>query len=269
MRKNRFLIVLVFLSAVLMMRPVTAAGDVLYTNSQTGYQVVMDDGLDLLNDAEEKRLLMEMMPITDYGNVAFVSVNAEVPTGAFARERYNLLFGDSSGTMFVVDLGNRNIWIYSHGDVYKTITKGYANTITDNVYRYGARGEYYDCAANAFRQEYTLLKGGKIARPMKHITNAIFAFIAALLGNFLVLKNSRKKEKAEPQEVFAAGTLSRIKATGEAVMISQKKSRRVESSSYSSGSSGGSGGGSSHSSGGGGYSGGGSHSSGGGGGHRI
>ncbi|MBQ6533255.1 MAG: TPM domain-containing protein [Solobacterium sp.] len=269
MRKNRLLIVVVFLAAVLMMRPVTASGDVLYTNSQTGYQVIVDDGLDLLNDAEEKRLLMEMMPITEYGNVAFVSANAEVPTGAFARERYNLLFGDSSGTMFVVDLGNRNIWIYSHGDVYKTITKGYANTITDNVYRDGAAGRYYECAAAVYRQEYTLLKGGKIARPMKHITNAIFAFIAALLGNFLVLKNSRKKEKAEPQEIFAATTLSKIKATGEAVMISQKKSRRVESSSYSSGSSGGYSGGSSHSSGGGGYSGGGSHSSGGGGGHRI
>ena len=268
MRKNRFLILFVFLAAVLMMRPVRAAGDVLYTNGTTGYQVVIDDGLDLLNDAEEKRLLLEMMPITDYGNVAFVSVNAEAATGAFARERYAELFGEGDGTMFVIDLGNRNIWIYSYGSVYKTITRGYANTITDNVYRDGAAGRYYDCAAAVYRQEYTLLKGGKIARPMKHITNAFFAFIAALLGNFLVLKNSRKKEKADLSDILRATTRSKVKAVGEAVMISQKKSKREYSSSYSSGSSSGR----SYSSGsssGGGYSGGGSHSSGGGGGHRI
>lgn len=45
------------------------------------------------------------------------------------------------GTVFAIDMDNRNIWIHSDGAVYQVVTKGYADTVTDNVYRYASRGD--------------------------------------------------------------------------------------------------------------------------------
>ncbi len=229
-----------------------------YTDPGTGFSVVIEDDEDILTDAEEKLLLQEMRPVTEYGNAAFVSTTAYESTGSYARKKYAELFGEASGTLFVVDFGSRNIWIHSNGTVYKTITKAYANTITDNVYLYASRGEYYRCAAEVFRQEYTLLEGGRIARPMKHITNALIALITALLGNFLFLSTTRKQQKPDEETVTPAQAVF-VAASGTAVLLKTKKRTKPSESSYSGGSShGGSSGG-----------GGGGGSSGGGGGHRF
>ena len=156
-------------------------------------------------------------------------------------------------------MGRRNIWIYSDGAIYRTINKAYANTITDNVYRYASRGEYYECAWNVFDQAETLLEGGRISMPMKHISNLLIASVCALLLNFILLLFQRKTGYAPVKEAAAAMTT----ATAVSIMSKRKtKSKRhlhVESD-------GGSGGGSS---GGGGGGGGGGGSSGGGGGHSF
>ncbi|MBO7703886.1 MAG: TPM domain-containing protein [Solobacterium sp.] len=241
--------------------------------NKDGYSIVIDDGADLLTENEEKLLKVEMVPITEYGNCVFVSAYASEDTPLYARHRYEELFGDESGTLFVIDMNHRNIWIFSKGSVYSVITKAYANTITDNVYRYASKGDYYNCAANVYRQEYTLLRGGKIATPMKHITNILISVIAALLINFLILLISRRKAKPSEAEIVKAVAASSLiaSAAGSKVLKTKKIHRpepRTFSDSGSSGSSwsGGSGGG-------GGFSGGGSFggggSSGGGGGHSF
>ena len=169
--------------AVIPFLQITAEASV-YKNSETGWQVIVDDRADLLTDEEESRLASEMEPVTAYGNAAFISCYASGSTSSYAKGLYRDLFGSDSGTIFMIDMENRNIWIQSNGAIYRTITKSYANTITDNVYKYASRGDYYGCASNAFSQICTLLEGGRIAMPMKYASNALLALAVSLLVNF-------------------------------------------------------------------------------------
>lgn len=88
----------------------------------------------------------------------------------------------------MIDMDNRNIWIHSNGAIYRTITKSYADTITDNVYTYASAQDYYGCASEAYTQMATLLAGRRIAQPMKYISNALLALIIALLINYFVVR---------------------------------------------------------------------------------
>ena len=151
-------LVLTLFFAVIPFLQITAEASV-YKNSETGWQVIVDDRADLLTDEEESRLASEMEPVTAYGNAAFISCYASGSTSSYAKDLYRDLFGSDSGTIFMIDMENRNIWIQSNGAIYRTITKSYANTITDNVYKYASRGDYYGCASNAFSQICTLLEG--------------------------------------------------------------------------------------------------------------
>jgi uncharacterized protein len=230
--------------------------DVCHVYGENNYRVVIEDGEDLLSSEEENALAVQMDAITKYGNAGFVSVSQYDSTASYAKEKYRQLFGHESGILFVIDMGRRNIWIYCDGKIYRTIDKAYANTITDNVYRYATRGEYYECAANVYDQARLLLEGGHIAQPMKHVSNALIALVLALLLNFVLLLLQRKEKNISYKEIAAAMT------TATAVKILSKKKTKskrhihVESDSSSGGgySGGGGGGGGGSSGGGGGHS---------------
>ena len=129
----RFLTILfLLLCGIFFARPCKA--EVTYENPDTSYVVSIEDEADLLSDEEESRLSTQMEEITAYGNVAFVSLDTNyTSTDSYAREHYRQLFGSDSGTLFVIDMDNRNIWIHSNGAIYRTITKSYADTITDSM----------------------------------------------------------------------------------------------------------------------------------------
>ena len=224
------------------------------------YRIIIDDEADLLSDSEEKMLQAKMSDIVPYGNVAFKSVYQYDDTSVYAKQLYREYFGKDSGFLFVIDMGRRNIWIFSDGAIYKVINKPYANTITDNVYRYASKGEYYNCAYYVYDQANTLLEGGKISQPMKHISNVLIALVLALLINFFILIIQRSDSKVPVETALAAMTSAVGVRIFSKVMTKSKRSKHVE---YS-GSSGGGG-----YSGGGGGGGGGGGSSGGGGGHSF
>ena len=217
--------------------------NVFYTNQDTGYRVLVEDGAELLTEEERLELAREMQGITAYGSAAFVTVeNNDFSTEGFARDYYMDRFGTDSGTVFVIDMDNRNIWIHSDGAVYRVVTTAYANTVADNVYRYASRGDYYEW----------------IAQPMKYISNALLAMILALLANFgLVICFTRLRKpggNAVLANIHRRFTYSEIRA----VHTHQSEIYDPVSSGSDGGSSGGSGGGGS--SGGGSSGGGGGHS---------
>ncbi len=257
----RLALLLAFLSAAWHSTGITALaapGDVRFTNPETGYQVYIDDAEDLLEPSEETELLADMIPITDYGSVAFVSdsyVNAE--------NVYRSYFGKDSGTIFLIDMGERLITIYSDGRIYKLINKKYANLIVDNVYKYASRGDYRTCAGKAFEQVYTVLEGGRISQPMRYITNALAAVVLAFLGNFLYVW-VRKKRVQIPKTALITGTGAGMGAAARTVITRQLLKTHKSRKSSNSGGGGRSGGGGGWSGGGGG----GGHS-GGGGSHRF
>ena len=238
-------------------------GNAPWSNAETGYCVIIEDDADLLSDEEEALLASQMQAITSYGNAVFKSISYNNYSASwFAEDYYHRLLGTgASGSLFLIDMSNRELYIFSDGAVYRTITAAYANTITDNVYQYASDSDYYLCASTAFEQIHTLLSGRRIAQPMKYISNALLALILAALINYFVVMLLSKSSKPDTKEildsVYARFTFSNVQKK----LSSQSKVYHPRSSG-SSGSHGGGGGG--HSSG---HSGGGH--SGGGGGHRF
>lgn len=235
----------------------------IFTNPDTGYEAVVEDDAELLTQEQRQWLLEEMEDITAYGNAAFKSIDRNASdTEDYAGSFYRSLFGTESGVLFLIDMDNRNIWIHSDGAVYRTVTAAYAETVTDNVYRYASREEYYECASEAYREIYALLEGERIAQPMKYISNALLAMILALLLNFGLVVYFTRLRKPGTNEILNHMERKFTYTRPNAVYTHQTKLYSPVSSDSGGGSSGGGGGG-----GGGGSSSGGS--SGGGGGHSF
>ncbi len=177
----------------------------LYTNDSTGYRIYLSDEEDLLSTDEERALLEEMKPVTAYGNAAFISYYASgVSAKTLAFDAYDALFSNASGTMFLIDMGNREIRIESDGEVYEKISTEKANTITDNVYRYASDGDYYTCASNSFDQILRVLENKPIPQPMKLICNALLALILSLLLNYAIVYSSRNRGKPSMDALLGA-----------------------------------------------------------------
>jgi uncharacterized protein len=238
-----------------------------YTNEKTGYSVIYEDDAALLTESEAEQLIEVMKPITAYGGVAFKTItkNSYSSTSSYASSYYASKFGYDSGTVFLIDMAKRNIYIHSNGAIYNTITNSYADVITDNVYRYASKSDYFTCAATAFQQEYTLLAGRRISQPMKYISNALLALVIAILINYIIVRTVSRKHAASQSELVSGIFVNNALNNSRVVLVRQTKTYAPRSSDS------GGGGGGGHSGGGGGFSGGGGggHSSGGGGGHSF
>ena len=246
--RKRFLAALLCLCALLMALPQSALAA---ETGESAYRVVIDDEADLLTEAQEADLHAIMEKVLPYGNAAFVSVDQNATTTErLAETKFLEFFGDTSGALLIIDMDNRYIQLIADGAVYKTVNKTRCNEIT-----------------KAFEQVVRLLEGGKVAAPFRYVTNAFLAVCLALIGNFAVMSLQRRKKVAPENAlnvkvaVNTAGSVAKSAIVAGVVlkMLSQRKTKHVESS----------GGGRS----GGGFSGGGGHSgggfSGGGGGHRF
>lgn len=222
-----------------------------YSNEETNYTAMIDDNANLLSKEEREKLFEEVKPLTKYGHIAFVSTASNSTTvESFADSYYHSHYGTESGTIFIIDMSNRQIYIFSDGANYKTVTSAKAYSITDNTYRYATNKEYYNCASYSFKQIYTILDGGKISEPMRYTSNVFIALTLAFFFSFLYILGKSRIKKASDRSIvdncditFEIGETSAVK-TGQ---------HRVYSPQSSGGSGGGGGGGGGSSGGGGGH----------------
>lgn len=165
-------------------------------DTQSSYDIFILDNADLLTDDEEAALREHMAPVTRYGHAGFFSTNGPVDqTSSYAKSAYTDFFGEDSGTLFLIDMDNRYLYIFSRGAVEKAIPTSIANTITDNVYRLAGKGDYAGCAMTAFDQISARLEGQKIAQPMKHITNLLTAIILAMAIGYGFIRFHNRNRK--------------------------------------------------------------------------
>lgn len=210
------------------------------------YNTIIEDDADLLTNNEEEKLYEIMNESIEYGNIVFKTISYNSSSAeSYARNYYHSLYGTESGTIFLIDMDNRDLYIFSYGKNYSYITSSKANIIADNVYRYATKGEYFKCASKTFKQINTVLSGGKISEPMKYISNAIISLIlASFLGFIYVLETSRMKKSIknfDVQEEFRVYSID-VKKTGTHRVYSPPSSSSGGGSSSSGGSSGGGGG---------------------------
>ena len=249
---------LAILLALLLLVPGLAAAETkTQQNGETGYKAVIEDRAGLLDSAGYDSVFAAMMPITNVCNAGFYTYQGEsmeyVLTKAKTWANSNFT---GTVTLFIIDMATRQLAVWSSSDVEQTLTQSKSYTITDNVYKYASRGQYAACAESAFNQMNRVLKGEQVSGPMRVISNALLALLAALLLAYLFISARMDQEvKVSMPDIVTA-------TTGAGAVIAAKKlTRKVRHTSSSSG------GGGFH--GGGGFSGGGGGFSGGGGSHGF
>lgn len=228
-------------------------------NEETGFEAVIDDPAGLLGQGESGRVLEAMRPVTAYANAAFVTYEAGGSDTASAVKKAEKWgesrFGRGSDyTVFIIDMKTRRLGIYSSKSVYGLLSTAKANTITDNVYKYASRGEYADCAAEAFSQITKVMQGNKISQPMKYVSNVFIALICAILVTYMLVAGRMRHEQATSVQ-----TLTQAAGAGIATAVTGHVLKKVVHHERSSGGGGGFRGGGGGFSGGGGGGGGGSH----------
>lgn len=245
---------LVFAALVFLICPGRALAQDCYVNETTGYHVVIDDDADLLTTDEESALVEDMKPVTEYGNVAFHSTGSHSGGySEYAEDYLHYCFGTASSMVFVVDMEYRKLTVYCDGEIYKVVTSTRSETITDNVYRMASSGNYYGCAAEAYSEVVTLMRGDEIAKPMKYVSNALLAILLALLLNFLRIRSASKLRAAQVDAIVNSASVDMAYSPARAVY--SHETRKYDP--LPKGGSGGGGGGGRSGGGGGGHSGGG------------
>ena len=74
----------------------------IYENEKTGYTAYIDDEEELLSSSEEEKLAQKLIPLTEYGNVAFLSGRGENDAASNIRDFYKtaaLAFSQVQGKM--------------------------------------------------------------------------------------------------------------------------------------------------------------------------
>lgn len=201
---NKSLRLLLTLFCLFLLSGTSCMAQTVYTNPDTDYQIIIEDDANLLSDDEEDALSEIMMETTEYGHALFKTIDRNHRSAeSYAKQFYKDKVGTKSGTLFLIDMANRKIWIHSDGQVYGTITKSYANTIADNAYKEATAGNYSNCASIVFTQINDLLAGHRIPQPMKYISNLLFALILALLINFVFVSVQARLRKPKDKQVLA------------------------------------------------------------------
>lgn len=113
---------------------------------------IIRDEADLLSDADEGALYAAMKPVCAYCIPVFWTTDAadSTPTQKKAQEFLKRQVGNEEGTIFVIDMANRQIAIWSTEGISRTITTDVAYAITDETYIHATRGDYLTCAAETF-----------------------------------------------------------------------------------------------------------------------
>ena len=223
-------------------------------NDETGYTAVIDDSGSLLDTAEYDGVLTSMIPITEYCNVGFYTYSGSSREYVMdkAKAWANSVFPGTC-TLFIIDMATRQLAVWSSTDVQRTLTQEKCYTITDNVFSYASSGSYARCAETAFNQMYRVLKGEKVSGPMRLISNALLAVLAAILFAYLFISARMEQEVKVSLPDITTATMG-----AGAVIAAKTLSRKVKHTS-SSGGGGFHGGGGGFSGGGGFGGGGGSH----------
>ena len=159
--KRKILVLLTMLFVLYLLPPVTclAAG-----------AITIDDKAERLTAAQEAQLRDKYSEITQYMNIAFVSRSFNSgSTAEFARSYVHLNYPVNPAVIFFIDMENRNLYIYANRAGLRTISRADARAITDNVYKYASRGQYYECVDNTFSQILTLCQGGRKKRPLFYL----------------------------------------------------------------------------------------------------
>ena len=228
--------------------------------AESAYTVQVDDDAGLLTESERALLAQDMAGLTAYGDAVFWSTNDWGTVDVLAERYFDEHLSTSrghSGVVLLIDINSWEICIFTRGSLEKSVGRSGAYAITDNIYRYASRGDYYGCAREGFSQVLNLAQGQRIFSPMRVACNLLLALSIALIAAYLLARRA----SVQPRQKTGSDLVNARAAVHMSILEKRlvKSTRRRRESSVSVGGGGFSGGGGSR--GGGGFSGGGSSGS--------
>lgn len=174
-----------------------------YENPETKYRAVIIDNENLMTEEERSLLIRDMIPLTEYGSVAFWSTKESASDEIDqARLKRRELFGLDSAVIFAINMKERKLTVQSIGAVNEYVTDSKARSITDNVKRYASSKDYYKAASEAYGQMLTLIEGGIIPEPMKYTGYAVLALIAGLICALAFIFSKKANPLIEDTQQF-------------------------------------------------------------------
>ena len=169
-----------------------------WKNSKTGFRAVIEDELDLLTAAEERKILDEMIPLTEYGSVAFWSTREEsADLQTQAEEKRRALFGEESSCIVVINKAYQQLSIQSRGQLAKVVTSARAGRIAARGSTDLTRGQTYNAVSEAFSQIGTLTGSSKAAAHLRVFCNLFLSLMIGLtLTSVFVLVRKKRADRA-------------------------------------------------------------------------
>lgn len=174
-------------------------------NPETQYYWFVDDEAGLYTYEDAQALMDVLQPLTENGNAGIVTIdyNYKGNCEAYAENFIWENFGRTENTIvFLIDMDTRNLVVSSEGKYFNSVSTSVFDTITDNVYRYASDGDYLGCAKEAVSEIITVYAGGRIAQPMKYISNAILALILSLVITYFIARGTSSTSKATTRETL-------------------------------------------------------------------
>ena len=169
-----------------------------WKNSKTGFRAVIEDELDLLTAAEERKILDDMIPLTEYGSVAFWSTREEsADLQTQAEEKRRALFGEESSCIVVINKAYQQLSIQSRGQLAKVVTSARAGRIAARGSTDLTRGQTYNAVSEAFSQIGTLTGSSKAAAHLRVFCNLFLSLMIGLtLTSVFVLVRKKRADRA-------------------------------------------------------------------------
>ena len=162
-----------------------------WKNSKTGFRAVIEDELDLLTAAEERKILDDMIPLTEYGSVESADVQTQ------AEEKRRALFGEESSCIVVINKAYQRLSIQSRGQLAKVITSARAGRIAARGSTDLARGQTYNAVSDSFSQIGTLTGSSKTAAHLRVFCNLFLSLMIGLtLTSAFVLVRTNRADRA-------------------------------------------------------------------------
>ena len=136
------------------------------TNKSTGYEYILEDSANFIDDAIKGRLISQMKKTTEYCNIAVVTTTSHPygSTESYAVNTFEGYFGTgANGVIFVIDRDLDEIYLACEGSTQRTIPNSKCNSICDNTYIYATSShdyDYFTCCTETIDQVNTVLAGG-------------------------------------------------------------------------------------------------------------
>ena len=196
----------------------------------TDYRLYMQDDADLMTDEEEQRLLGVMEGLLPRANVAFLSTRS----GGGSTSQKALDYRDNilrlprqiPLILLIIDMQNREIYLFSQGEVEKVVTRSSATAITEEAAVYLKKGNYYLGAEKAFDLTKDLFATRTVSSPMRLAAALIAAPALGLLAAAMVMLRSSHLHSAALVGTQPKGQ-GKLRITADVQVLSEKRIRTM------------------------------------------